>query len=247
MLVQMQRDFQAWLIRADDNPSPQEHVRSTRGLAAYQNNYRTQLVNVLRASYPQLQAWLGEETFLAAAIHHINRHPPSSWTLDVYGEDFSRTLQELYPHNPDVHELAWIEWALAAAFVARDAKGAALEHWADVDWDNARLALAPSFRHRIATTNAFAIWSAWQDQVDLPEAEMLDDPAGLIVWRVGFQTQIKQVDAIESDALISLRDDGRFNTLCEMLVEQLDEEQGIARAGRLLAEWTAAGIVTGLL
>jgi hypothetical protein len=66
----------------------------------------------------------------------------------------------------------------------------------------------------------------------------------MIIWRQGYACRLKQVDIVESAALQSLRDDDRFASLCDLLAEHLGEEQGIARAGELLADWISAGIVT---
>ncbi|WP_225737568.1 DNA-binding domain-containing protein [Dyella acidiphila] len=246
MLAQMQQNFQDWLVHAGNDTPSLLGLHATRGLAAYQNNYRTQLVNCLRASYPQLLAWMGEEAFLAVAIAHIDSHPPSAWTLDAYGADFGDSLRTLYPHNPDLRELAWIEWALSDAFVAADAATMALAQLAEVDWDAAHLQLAPSLRQHTLTTNAAVIWSALVDGVAPPEAQMLEVPAGVIVWRREFTSRLMQVDAIEHAALLALRDDDRFDALCAALVEELGEQDGVARAGALLANWIGAGLVVGV-
>jgi hypothetical protein len=245
MLAAMQRDFRHWLTDASGEPL-QRQLASSPGLAAYQNNYRAQLVSVLKASYPQLLSRMGEDAFLPAAIHHIDHHPPSSWTLDDYGADFRQTLRAMYPHNPDLDELAWIEWALSESFVAADATGLDIQALGDIDWDSARLRLSPSFRQLAVTTNAVDVWSALQDQTDAVDAEMLDTPAGVIVWRRGFSTRLRAVDAVEHDALLSLRDDGRFNVMCDVIVQYLGEAEGVSRAGSLLAEWISSGIMVGV-
>jgi hypothetical protein len=203
------------------------------------------LVGCLQLSFPQLRAWLGHENFMDAAINHIDRHPPHAWTLDAYGIDFEQTLQERFPHNPDIHELAWIEWALSESFVAADAINMSSEALQAVDWDTARLCLHPSLRLRTGTTNAETIWSALQDGAEPPESEMLQTPGALIVWRHEFTSRLKWIDTVEYAALLSLRDDDRFTSLCDALVEHLGEEDGIAMAGKLLADWLSAGIVAG--
>jgi len=246
MLADMQRDFRSWLLQPDAERRTQPPRDTLRGLATYQNNYRTQLVLCLKASYPQLLARLGDDAFVEAAIQHIHRHPPSSWTLDAYGANFADSLHALYPHNPDLRELAWIEWNLGEAFVARDAETIAPHQLAAIDWDIARLRLSPSLRLHAATTNAAALWSALQEGVPAPAAEMLDAPAGIIVWRRDFSCQLRQVDTSEYTALHSLREDDRFSALCDALVERLGERQGVDRAGSLLAGWLAAGIVVGV-
>jgi len=246
MLANMQRDFRNWLVNGSDKEQLQRGLASSLGLSAYQNNYRSQLVSVLKASYPQLLSRMGEEAFISAAIHHIDHHPPSSWTLDDYGANFRQTLRVMYPRNPDLDELAWIEWTLSESFVAPDTVSITLQDLADVDWDNARLLLSPSFRQHAITTNVTIIWSALQDQIEPPDAEMLEAPAGLIVWRQGFSSRLRQVDAIEFAALLSLRDDGSFNAMCDAVVKHLDETAGLSRTGSLLADWITSGIVTGV-
>ncbi|WP_230473358.1 DNA-binding domain-containing protein [Dyella choica] len=246
MLADMQRDFHHWLVNTGDENRLQRRLVSPRGLAAYQNNYRSQLVNVLKASYPQLLSRMGEGAFLQTAIRHIDLHPPSSWTLDDYGADFRQTLRVIYPDNPDLDELAWIEWTLSECFVAPDATTLTIQALGDIDWDHARLRLTPSFRQHVATTNAVDVWSSLHHQTEAIEAEMLDTPAGVIVWRRGFSSQLRQVDAIERAALLSLLNDGDFNAMCDVVVEHLGEAEGVTRAGSLLAAWMASDIVASV-
>jgi hypothetical protein len=243
-LAELQRDFRDWLTQASPEAAQRLDPRAGRGMTVYQNNYRAQLVGVLEASYPQLHAWLGSALFLEATIRHIDSRPPHSWTLDAYGADFETTLISMLPDNPDVHELAWIEWSLSESFVAPDAATLSSDQLANVDWDTACLQLAPSLRQRSVTTNAPDLWSALQQDTDAPESEMLATPGGVVTWRQGYSCQLKQIDTVEHDALLLLRDDSRFSALCDALVARLGEEAGIARAGELLASWISAGIVT---
>ncbi|RUL66800.1 DUF2063 domain-containing protein [Dyella dinghuensis] len=236
-LAEMQRDFQSWLVAASSDAASRLSIGSSAGLNVYQNNYRVQLIDCLEASYPNVRTWLGEESFLAAAVAHIDRHPPHAWTLDAYGDNFDDTLALPYPDNPDVHELARIEFALARAFVAPDGDVLTPEALAHVDWDTARLRLVPSLEILSATTNAADIWSALQQNDALPESEMLAEPAGVIVWRQQFTVYLNTVDLLEYAALLQLQTNGSFAGLCDILVERLGEEEGIAKAGALLMNW----------
>jgi hypothetical protein len=245
-LADLQRDFRTWITTASPDAAQRMGVSTVAGLSVYQNNFRAQLVGCLEESFPQLRTWLGEEAFLRTAITHINGHPPHAWTLDAYADDFDETLRVLFPDNPDIHELAWIESALSEAFVARDAEPLSPEVLSGVDWDSAHIRLTPSFASRVATTNAEQIWSAMREQVPPPESEMLAEPCGLIVWRRSYTTWLKQVDMLEFTALHLLRDDGSFANLCDMLVDRLGDENGVARAGTLLAGWLSSELVVGV-
>ena len=246
-LAELQRDFGDWLMAASaGSDMPAGAGRASAGFAVYRNNYRAQLIACLEASYPQVARWIGADAFREAVIHHIQARPPRSWTLDQYGVDFADTLFALYPRNPDLRELAWIEWALSEAFVAADAHPLTTEALANMDWEAATLTLIPSLRTHEATTNADDLWLALDTDAEVPEGEMLEQAGGFVVWRKGFHSQLKRFGATDYAALLALRHDGRFAAWCDMLVARLGEEQGVARAGTLLAEWIGAGIVVGI-
>mgnify|MGYP002835384385 CR=1 FL=1 len=44
--------------------------------------------------------------------------PPSDWTLDAYPAGFPATLAHIHADSPEIADLAWLEIALADAFVA---------------------------------------------------------------------------------------------------------------------------------
>ena len=60
----------------------------------------------------------------------------------------------LYPDDPEVPELAWIEGALGEAFVAPDAPALSAADLADIDWDRAVLAFTPTLDLGALTSNA---------------------------------------------------------------------------------------------
>lgn len=246
-LTQWQEGFRDWLTTASGASADAFGERAWQGLAVYQNNYRTQLMTCLEVSYPQVLRRIGEGHFREAAIAHIDAHPPRGWTLDAYGADFGDTLVAAFPRNPDLHELAWIEWALSEAFVAADATPLDREALWSVDWDTALLRVAPSLRHRVATTNADDVWSALQEETaSVPDGEMLAAPGGLVVWRRGFHSRLRRLDADDYAALCVTLADGHFESMCETLVKRLGEEAGVTRAGSLLADWLDAGIVVAV-
>ncbi|MFJ3007464.1 putative DNA-binding domain-containing protein [Pseudomonas fluorescens] len=245
-LAQWQRDFRAWLIDAPDDCATRLGGGSKAGLDVYQNNYRAQLVGCLEEAFPRVRSWIGDELFHNAVITHIDTHPPHDWTLDAYPRGFGKTLAVMFPKNPDLHELAWIESAVSEVFVAADSSPLAIEALSTVDWDTAHLCLTPSLMTRVLTTNAESIWSALWEEAPVPEGSMLPEPCGLIVWRRQVTSRLKQVDALELEALLHLKEHGSFATLCDLLVERLGEEQGISKSGELLASWLASELITGI-
>lgn len=239
----MQRDFRRWLTTAD-NASAHRLADDRRGLDVYQNNYRVQLMGCLEATYPHLRTFIGDAAFRHAAAVHVQRNPPRAWTLDAYGAGFEATLRTVFADNPDLHELAWIEWSLATAFVARDATPLDPARLARVDWERARLGFAPSLHMTRLTTNAADIWSALQDGTEEPEAAMLPAPAGAIVWRSGHVARLRVLSALDFEALQLARAEGSFAALCARLVGRLGADDGVATAGALLADWIGNDLLT---
>ena len=239
----MQRDFRRWLTVAD-GASARRLADGRGGLDVYQNNYRVHLVGCLEATYPHLRTFIGDAAFRHAAAVHVQRNPPRAWTLDAYGAGFETTLRCVFPDNPDLHELAWIEWSLATAFVARDAAPLDPARLAHVDWDRARLGFAPSLHMARLTTNAADIWSALQDGAEAPEAAMLPAPAAVIVWRRGHVARLRVLAAPDFEALQFARAERSFGALCARLVDRIGADEGVARAGALLADWIGNDLLT---
>lgn len=242
-LAALQARFRDWLVTGDEADAAVFGTHAAAGLNVYQNNYRVQLMGCLEVSYPLLRRFIGEEAFRAAAITHIDTKPPRGWTLDHYGADFAETLRALHPHNPDLDELAWIEWMLGEAFVAADAVPLNPESLACIDWDRTQLILASSVRVRSATTNADDVWMALR-QDEHAESEMLPDCAGLVIWRKDHIARLRRTDGTELLALRQLASDPSLEALCDAVFSNIGEDVGIQRVGRLLADWVSAGMVT---
>jgi hypothetical protein len=132
-LAALQSEFRTWLIDGSPDAAARIGDAAAPGLSVYQNNYRAQLIACLAETHEQTQAWLGGEAFLAAAATHIDATPPSAWTLDAYPVGFAETLTRLYPDDPEVAELAALEWALSRAFTAADATAMTLEALGRID------------------------------------------------------------------------------------------------------------------
>lgn len=213
------------------------------GLAVYRHAYRAQLAACLRDTFEQTWSWLGDEGFDAAALTHIAAHPPRGWTLDAYGEDFPQTLAGLYPDDPDVAELAWLDWSLRRAFDGPDADPITPEALAHVDWDSAVLALSPTLAIGAVATNSAAIWGALAEGQAPPLVERLPAPAAIRVWRQGLSPRYRTIDAFEQQALSMVLEGRGFAQLCEQLAADDDAERAIEQVGGLLGAWLQDGLV----
>jgi len=245
-LASVQRAFKAYLL---DQPGEiMTHVSGGRseGLAVYHNAYRGQLVVALRDSFERLLAWLGDDAFDAAARTHIVNTPPSSWTLGDYGVDFPVTLARLYPDDPEIADLAALDWALRRAFDATNASPIAPKHLASVDWSHARFKLTPSLSIIQVTTNAAALWSAMADGIAPPPVKLLPLPASIRVWRQGLTPRFSTIDSIEAAAIRVVLADTSFALLCDDLANMRGVGDAVERASMLLASWLGDGLIIGI-
>lgn len=245
-LLTLQRDMRAWLVREDADAARGLGVAAGPGLRVYQNNYRAQLVACLDDSFAKTRDWIGGEAFHDAIVAHIDRVPPSCWTLDAYPRDFPATLAMLYPDDPEVAELAWIDCALGEAFVGQDAVAVSTADLTDVDWDNAVLQFTPTLDLGELTTNASAIWSAMSAEEAPPAMTLLPEPGAIMVWRRDQISLFRAIDGIERDALLLARAGMAFSDLCAVLVEAQSEDVGITLAGTMLGQWFADGLIVGI-
>ncbi|NYT40738.1 putative DNA-binding domain-containing protein [Sphingomonas sp. R-74633] len=242
-LLELQREMRIWLIRED--PLAADRLGGddvAPGLRIHQNNFRAQLVACIEESFARTRDWIGGDAFHQAVIAHVARVPPSSWTLDAYPRDFPATLALLYPADPEVAELAWIDLALAEAFVAPDAAALSGADLGAVDWDRAVLGFSPSLDLADLTTNAPAIWSALEG-AEPPAVASLPEAGAILAWRDGEAPRFRVVDQLERQAVLWARAGMPFAELCAALAEALGEEAGIARAGEMLGQWLADGLI----
>jgi hypothetical protein len=245
-VLAMQRDLRTWLDQGDEFAAMRIGESAAPGLRVYQNNYRTQLIACLDETFPRTRDWVGGAAFHDAMVAHIERVPPSSWTLDAYPRDFPVTLAMLYPEDREIAELAWLEQALGEAFVGPDAAALTQAHIAAIDWDAAVLRFTPTLDQSPLTTNAPALWAAMEAGETPPSADILVEPGAVLVWRHEHVSRFRAIDREELDILLLARAGRPFADLCAALVEAIGEEAGIARAGQLLGMWIAEGLIIAI-
>lgn len=241
-LLAAQRAFQAYLLNQSGDVMSRVAGPATDRMMVYHYAYRAQLGVALADSYEKTRVWLGETAFEAAVTAHIAGNPPSSWTLGHYGHGFATTLARLYPRDPEVRELAELDWALRQAFEARDEASLTAEQMANVDWSRVTLKLASSLHVNRATTNAAALWSAMAESQPLRVAEILPEPVTIRIWRDGLSPRFITMDAIEAEALSKVRKGAPFAEICAAMRNFAE----VATLGDMLGSWLRDGLIVGL-
>lgn len=245
-LAALQRAMSRYLV---DEPGADfaATMKGHPGLAVYRNNYRGQLRACLRDTYEKCWAWLGDDAFDAVADAHIDQHAPKSWTLDAYGADFEQTLREHYPHDPELPELAWLEWAIRRAFDGPDAAPLNPATLTEVDWDTARFTMLPTLTLGRMTTNAAAIWSALAEEIAPPPVIALPEVATLLVWRQHLSPCFRTVDETEAALLQLVLQGASFGDLCAQLTAGTGADAAASKCGAVLAQWLSDGLIEKIL
>ncbi len=179
------------LLRAQAGVAPAQR------LGIYRTAYRLRLTEVLADSFAKTYLFMGSDTFDAEAQDFAVAQPPLMRSLNRYGANFPAYLRGRYPDNPELHELAQLDWDLRACFDGADQPAldlAAAQADASSAWLSRLQPLHASLVLRPVTTNVLQLWKAIDADAEVPQARTLDAPVTLLVWRRGLQPHFQTVD-----------------------------------------------------
>jgi hypothetical protein len=239
-----------------DRPSPIAHEVVDGGrlgvdhrLHIYHNAYRVRLLENLRDAYEKTWAYLGDASFETSAMTFIEDNPPRHRNLRWHGAAFSQWLANHFPQDPDIAELALIDWQLRQAFDGPDATPVQPEELAGLsaeDWAGVGFRFTPTLFVTSLRFNSVSIWHALdQDQVP-PVAESLLVPTWLLIWRKGWQPHFRTLQAAEHAALMQLQDGKSFAQVCAALGEQFSDQEAASVAAGSLRSWLQDELIVEL-
>lgn len=233
--------------------------RQAAGLDVYRGNYRSALMGALEDTYERTRRHVGEGAFRKVAIHHLFAHPPTGWTIDEAGCGFDETCKKMFRDNPEVAELAWLEWAMRDLAVAPDSEPLSPETFAqqtaafgDEDWANMRLACQPRCAARLVVHDLESLWRALEtDDTDYPDLR-LPKPQTCLVWREGERPTFILADAGHAAAFAAMQGGASYaDAIMALLAQQPDAapeaiRQAATRLGAMLGLWLREGLVVAL-
>lgn len=232
--------------------------RHAAGMAVYRGNYRSALIGALAETYERTARYVGEKPFARACINHAIAHPPSGWTIDEAGAGFDATCARVFKDNPEVAELAWLEWAMLELATAPDTQPMRAQDFAeasagfgDEDWTGLRLVFQPRSKARQVAYDLEAIWRALGKGEASPDAR-LEAPSTCLVWREGERPTFTLVEADHAQAFAAMQGGASYGELIEVLLGEDAEpapeaiQSAAMRAGEMLGVWLTQGLVIGL-
>lgn len=211
-------------------------------LDIYHHAYRARLQEALGSVFERTWAYVGDDDFAVACTRYIETHPSIWRNLRDYGADFPAALRESMPDDPEVAELAAMDWNLHCAFDAPNV--ALLDHAAlaalnDDDWVSARFVFHPSVSIAVFEWNVLEVWHALDQEKTPPPASRLARPTGHLFWRRELASRFRSLADAEYAALRDLAAGTPFATVCERSTPE--------QAGAWLRDWIHEEVLSDVI
>lgn len=222
------------------------HPRAEVRVAVYHNAYRSRLAEALADSYTRTSAYLGDEFDPQARDYAVN-NPPTERSLSRYGAMFPDHLAARFPANPELRELAQLDWDLRSRFdgpdwPALDAPTAQADE-ASI-WLQRPSPLHPSLLLRTVTTNVVQLWKALDTDDEVPAVDHLPAPLTLMTWRKDLQPQFQTLDAEQAQFIDELARGASIAEACATLADS-PALRDPTQLGRWLRHWLEEGLLAG--
>ncbi|MBD2840743.1 HvfC/BufC N-terminal domain-containing protein [Erythrobacter rubeus] len=232
--------------------------RQAAGMAVYRGNYRSALVGALENTFERTALYVGESAFKQASAHHAITHPPAGWTIDEVGAGFDATCEQLFANNPEVADLAWLEWSMLQVAIGPDVEplgpqefAAATGEFGDNEWMALRLEFQARSCGRIVETNLTGLWNALEDAAATERPDpRLAEPRGCLVWREGERPTFQLTEPEAVTAFTAMQEGATYGEVIVALAgnepspEQVQD--AAMRAGALLGDWLKEGMIISL-
>jgi hypothetical protein len=253
-LARVQGDFQDYLLHG--SAAVQEHVVGTprvpvaTRLAIYGDAYHSRLAEAIESNFPALARLLGETDFQRLAGEYVRTHESPFFSIRYYGDALTRFLatHEEYVAAPVLAELAQWEWAMTTTFDAPDAVPLSHQTLARVppqQWARLRFEWHPSVQRLTLAWNVPQLWQALTDEAERPPAELAAAPVHWLLWRRDLTTCFRSLPQTEAAVLDAARSGWPFAELCELLCDEVGEDEAPAAAASVLRGWVEAGLIVG--
>ncbi|MEO1489193.1 MAG: hypothetical protein AAFR88_07135, partial [Pseudomonadota bacterium] len=180
---------------------------------------------------------------------------PSHWTIDAVGEGFDTTCAELFRDNPEVAELAWLEWAMLDLATAPDAAPIGAEDFSeatapfgDEDWMALTVTMMPRAAARIVEHDLDALWRSLSEEGTA--ADLQPGQHGCIAWREGERPTFLMVEPDSARAFSAMQSGANYGEVIALLAGEEPDDEAIQdaamRAGGFLGQWLQQGMLAGL-
>lgn len=217
-----------------------DDAQAARRIGIYRNAYTVRLIDALQDTFGHTLVYLGDAVFEQAARAFIAAHPSNHGNLRWYGSQFAPWLTTSFTADPDVGEMAELDYTLRWAFDGLDAKPMSMQELALIPaeaWEAIGFSLVPTAKCLTFRMNTVAIWHALDQSQPPPDAAPLAEPGNVLIWRYGLQPHFRSICKVEAMALQLIQQGRSFSYLCSELEKQFPEISVPTVAGAMLHRW----------
>lgn len=247
-LVELQARLQRYVLgdrSAVDEVLPLLQARpgsipGERRLGIYHSAYRARLREALGTVFERTWAYLGDEAFDAQCARQIAANRSTDPNLRHYGKTFPDLLSHTLADDPDVAELATMDWHIHTAFDAPDAAALAagqLSALGESEWSRVRFTFHPSVSIALFDWNVLELWHALDRGNRPPSAHRMEAPLAHLFWRSALRVHFRTLEPSEHLMLQQLLDGLRFADACTLAAR--DNPDAVPLVGSWLRRWLA--------
>lgn len=255
-LAELQNALQDFLLdkRQDASDLTLETPAFSRSerLGIYHQAYRLRLIDALRSDYPALEAFVGEDDFVAIANEFIAAYPSHHPSLRWLGEKLAEFLSThpTWANQIPVAELAEFEWAQTTAFDAADERTSTLDDvraLAPDAWMTMQLKFHDSVQLLNFYSNTPTLWNSLINEESPAEPEIMNESNAWLIWRDDLRVVFRPLPQTEAWALQAFLNGNNFAEVCEGLCEWFEEEQVPMQAAQYLQQWILGNLITKII
>jgi hypothetical protein len=242
---------QAWALFTgkSDASSAESLLKGTGALSAsaraglYAFMYDARIRDVLRADFPKLRAYLGDEAFGALSSAYIARFPSTEPSITHVGRELSGFLRS--QGNVLEAELAALEWARSQVFDAADGTVFPWERVAERAsvFPSLVLRFVPGLRVLELSFDVLSLWGRLEEGGPVAASA----PAAAtgrylaVVWRKDFTVYHAPIREDEAEALALAREEAPVSEVCTAFARH---EEPNRRALEVLGGWFHEGWIS---
>jgi hypothetical protein len=218
-------------------------------LGIYRSAYTIRLVKILQDDFDRLRKFAGDALFDRIAKEYLAAHPSIFFSVRWIGGGLADFLAGTGPwrNDPELVQLARLEWAQTMAFDAADAPLATREELVSVppvNWPDLTLSPHASVQLLAISPDIFALWQALgRDEPAGEKPARFAPDVPHLVWRTGLDVKLRELEPDEADAWAAAIEGEPFAAICERLCDHVPVDRAALRAAELLDRWITTGMV----
>lgn len=185
-------------------------ITAEQRFRVYRNNVIAAYTATLSATYPAVQALVGEDFFDYAARQYIRKHPSLSGDMNDYGDRFPHFISGMVQtrHLPYLEDVARLEWAMQEVARANESAPFNTHGLTEVPparYPELRFNLHPAARLMVSPFPLLAIWRMQHTDADATATINLDaGETRLLVIRRHHEIELEPLSRGEYEMLSAL-------------------------------------------